>query len=42
VSGEARQLDDASPRCGLVALGDSITAGSGDAMLGLPMQSWAL
>ncbi len=27
---------------GLVALGDSITRGSGDSMLGLRMQSWAL
>lgn len=27
---------------GLVAIGDSITRGSGDAMLGLRMQSWAL
>lgn len=27
---------------GLVALGDSITRGSGEAMLGLRMQSWAL
>lgn len=31
-----------SGRRGLVAVGDSITRGSGDSMLGLRMQSWAL
>jgi lysophospholipase L1-like esterase len=31
-----------APARGLVAIGDSITRGGGDAMLGLHMQSWAL
>jgi lysophospholipase L1-like esterase len=32
----------ASPGCGLVALGDSITNGHGEPMLGVHAQSWAL
>lgn len=38
----AASLDPRCPRRGLVAIGDSITRGSGEAMLGLRMQSWAL
>jgi lysophospholipase L1-like esterase len=35
-------VSERGPGRGLVALGDSITRGSGDAMVGLRMQSWAL